>query len=181
MLAYRSTPLENGYSPAELLMGRKLRTTVPTTPQAMKPQLPDAIRLQSKDEKIKKRQKRNFDQRHQATDLKPLQKVERVWIPDRKSEGTVTVIGNCAPRSYIVETDHQGTYRRNRKMLLPLLSVQKTTKPKMSITTETAKPLHCPVVVIRIVQPPATQQAENSQFTQTRSGRISKPPDCYII
>ena len=24
ILAYRSTPLENGYSPAELLMGRKL-------------------------------------------------------------------------------------------------------------------------------------------------------------
>ena len=28
MLAYRSTPLENGHSPAELLMGRKLRTTL---------------------------------------------------------------------------------------------------------------------------------------------------------
>ena len=26
LLAYRSTPLSNGYSPAELLMGRKLRT-----------------------------------------------------------------------------------------------------------------------------------------------------------
>ena len=29
MLAYRSTPLENGYSPVEQLMGRKLRTTLP--------------------------------------------------------------------------------------------------------------------------------------------------------
>lgn len=29
LLAYRSTPLEVGYSPAELLMSRRLRTTVP--------------------------------------------------------------------------------------------------------------------------------------------------------
>ena len=28
LLAYRATPLQNGYSPAELLMGRRLRTTV---------------------------------------------------------------------------------------------------------------------------------------------------------
>ena len=27
LLAYRATPLSNGYSPAEILMGRKLRTT----------------------------------------------------------------------------------------------------------------------------------------------------------
>ena len=29
LLLYRSTPLQNGYSPAELLMNRKLRTTIP--------------------------------------------------------------------------------------------------------------------------------------------------------
>jgi len=39
MLAYRSTPLENGLSPAELLMGRQLRTTVPVIPQQVKPNL----------------------------------------------------------------------------------------------------------------------------------------------
>ena len=38
ILTYRPTPQENGYSPpAELLMGRKLRTTITATLQTMKP------------------------------------------------------------------------------------------------------------------------------------------------
>ena len=45
ILACRSTPLENGYSPAELLMGQKLQTTLPIVPQAMQPQLPNSSKL----------------------------------------------------------------------------------------------------------------------------------------
>ena len=41
LLAYRSTPLSNGYSPAELLMNRKLRTNVPSSREAQKPHVPD--------------------------------------------------------------------------------------------------------------------------------------------
>ena len=179
ILTYRSTPLEHGYSPAELLMGRKLRTTLPTTLQVMKPQLPKVSRLQTKDKQIKKRQQQNFDQRHKATNLKPLQKGDRVWLSDRKTKGTV--VNSCAPRSYIIQTDDQGTYRRNRKMLLPLPSTKETTTPK---TTDTVTPnvtnlLHRPMVAIPIEQCPNPQPAGNTQVTQTRSGRISKPPDRY--
>ena len=55
ILTYRFTPLENGYSPAELLMGRKLRTTIPTTLQTMKPQLPNMSQLQNREKKVKKK------------------------------------------------------------------------------------------------------------------------------
>ena len=40
LMSYRSTPLENGYSPAELLMGRKLRTTIPTITEQLLPSIP---------------------------------------------------------------------------------------------------------------------------------------------
>lgn len=41
ILAYRSTPLEVGFSPSELLMRRRLRSTVPITQEQLTPRIPD--------------------------------------------------------------------------------------------------------------------------------------------
>ncbi|UYV73302.1 K02A2.6-like [Cordylochernes scorpioides] len=56
---YRTMPLESGYSPAELLMGRRLRTSVPAIESSLMPSLP------------------------------PLQQGDSVWIRDQRVEGTV--------------------------------------------------------------------------------------------
>ena len=45
LLAYRTTPLRNGYSPAELLMGRRLRSTVPTCHENLIPRWSDIDKL----------------------------------------------------------------------------------------------------------------------------------------
>ena len=56
LLAYRSTPIECGYSPAELLMNRKLRSLVPITPSLLAPAIPDFSALEEKEKKRKERQ-----------------------------------------------------------------------------------------------------------------------------
>ena len=111
ILAYRSTPLENGYSPSELLMGRKSQTTLPTTPKQLKPSIPKERVVREKERKLKKKNKRNFDNRHKARDLQPLQPGDTVWIPENKSDGTIVEQSN--PRSYTVRVQG-GTIRRNR-------------------------------------------------------------------
>ena len=48
LLAYRSTPLANGYSPAEFLMGRKIKSTIPITPEQLTPKVPDREHFKKK-------------------------------------------------------------------------------------------------------------------------------------
>ena len=49
LLSYRATPLQTGYSPSELLMGRKLRTTVPTIRRQLIPNVPDSAVVRKRD------------------------------------------------------------------------------------------------------------------------------------
>ncbi|UYV74195.1 hypothetical protein LAZ67_11002385 [Cordylochernes scorpioides] len=72
LLEYRSTPLENGYSPAELLMGRKLRTTLPIAPENLNPKLVDSQTLKRKEGRRRKDMKSRYDRRCGATDMEEL-------------------------------------------------------------------------------------------------------------
>ncbi len=89
LLAYQSTPLEMGYSPAELLMNRILRSTVPTTRTQRPPRVPNQQFVRAQDRKIKDRQKRNFDSHHGVRELPSLEPGDLVWLPDRQSEGEI--------------------------------------------------------------------------------------------
>ncbi len=84
ILAYRATPLQSGYSPSELLMSRKLRTSLPCTRKHLAPAVTDIPSFQARDKHLKNRQKSNFDRRRGVRELPPLEAGERVWLPDKQ-------------------------------------------------------------------------------------------------
>ncbi|GLV45981.1 hypothetical protein CBL_02931 [Carabus blaptoides fortunei] len=109
LLAYRSTPLSNGFSPAELLMGRRLRTTLPMATPSLNPKLPDQNLLQQKEKNRIRKHKHDFDQRHGVRTLKPVQPGDRVWITNKRANGVIQSEATT-PRSYWVKN----TKRRSK-------------------------------------------------------------------
>eukprot|EP00731_Ephydatia_muelleri_P034154 Em0049g1a len=135
LLIYRATPLEIGYSPAELLMCRRLRTTLPMAQEQRVPKLPDPTVLSNKNDQVKGRQKKNFDADHGVKMLPTLHPGDTVWILDRHTMGRV--VKEIAPRSFVVETQ-EGNFRQNRRGLVLMPKDRDERGGDMSEEEETA-------------------------------------------
>jgi len=122
-LAYRSTPLACGYSPSELLMGRKLRNTIPTFHTVLSPGGPDMEKLRKREAESKE------NHRHNSAHLKALQPGIPVHIKDMGTTSTVTRAAKT-PRSYMIEIE-KGTVRRNRSHVNPI-PINKSVSPSVS-------------------------------------------------
>ena len=158
LLAYRSTPLQNGFSPSELLMSRKLRTNVPISRSQRQPKLVDASALENKDQTLKAKQKRHFDRHHGVRELSALDYGDVVWIP--KSETEAIVGRQVAPRSYEIVTSNGAATRRNRQdmILTPSSADANTSSRNSQDQKQTGEPL------------------PTNQATLRRSTRMSCPP-----
>ena len=168
LLAYRSTPLKQGYSPAELLMGRLIRTTLPVISEQLRPQLPKNKDLKRRDQELKETQKQNYDQRHHASDQAVLETGDEVWITDQNKPGEIEE--NKGPRSYTVHTS-SGTIRRNRCHLNRLPTSSSDQQTSDANETQSSSVVEMP-----------TNFAEgpnqlNHSVAPRRSTRVSKPPD----
>ena len=70
LLSYRTTPLPFcHYSPAQLLMGRRLCSAIPILPEALVPNWPDLKQFREIDDKYKQKLKKQFDRRHRVCEL----------------------------------------------------------------------------------------------------------------
>ncbi|XP_064481187.1 uncharacterized protein K02A2.6-like [Ornithodoros turicata] len=103
LLAYRTSPLANGYSPSELLMGRKLSTTIPISPEALLPKTPNYDDLRKREELLKFKQATWYNTRHGVRHLPRVQVGDRVSIIDLKRQGVVKSKATT-PRSFWVAT-----------------------------------------------------------------------------
>ena len=160
LLAYRSTPLQNGFSPAELLMGRKLRTTVPVFHAQLQPKWPDFGKLNERETAYRQKQQVYYNARHHAKPLPPLCTGQEVKIKSHVQSGVV-VEKSQSPRRYVITTP-TSEVKRNRVQITPL------PPSPTSVTTATTLSQPSPVSVSeRPVIPPLN--------ILTRPKRIIKP------
>eukprot|EP00731_Ephydatia_muelleri_P025773 Em0017g856a len=115
VLNYNATPMPwCGFSPSELLMGRKVRTTVPQVAEHFCPKRPFLGQFYRKNHEFKRQQEEQYNRRHQTpkTGRRGGSMDQYRW---QNTRGYVTSSANT-PRSYMVDTP-AGQLRRNRSHL----------------------------------------------------------------
>ncbi|XP_064486178.1 uncharacterized protein K02A2.6-like [Ornithodoros turicata] len=114
LLAHRSTPGQCGYSPAELLMGRK--STVPTTHDNLIPQWSHLTEYRKAYHEAQKSQASTYDTRRRACERQELPSETHVRIlSGAATHGTILGTGST-PRSYVVQTSAGVTRRTSRHL-----------------------------------------------------------------
>ena len=175
LLTYRNTPLENGYSPAELSMSRRLKDFLPVVPNNLESRVARQEEVTQREDRPRARVEEYYNYSKGVRQLPELIPGTRVFVKDAKKFGTVIKRAE-QPRSYIIQTD-TNPVRRNRYTIFP-------TKPKD--TEETSSPPKSTTPLKRaFVGPPedtpmrTTDQQRGHppvEGQRTRSGRVSKPP-----
>jgi transposase InsO family protein len=81
LLSYRATPTQaTGLSPAQLIMGRKIVTHLPTLDKSLKPEWPNYDVVKSNQELYKESYARNYNKQHGARSLPRLEPGDSVRL-----------------------------------------------------------------------------------------------------
>ena len=118
MLNYRTSPLESGLSPAEVMMGRKLRTQIPRPTTQLVKRIPNIRNFREKDMEMKLKIKTNYDKRKGVKEKREIEPRAQVYLPQDKMKGEI-IAKRGEPRSYDIRTP-SGTLRRNTSQFNPI-------------------------------------------------------------
>uniref|UniRef100_A0A1A8B6K3 Integrase catalytic domain-containing protein n=1 Tax=Nothobranchius furzeri TaxID=105023 RepID=A0A1A8B6K3_NOTFU len=117
LLSYRATLLQNGCRPAQHLMGRRIRTTIPMLPALLDPDHPDENVVELKEKERKRKDAQSYNLRHHVQNLSRLPPGQEVWVTGQKTSGVV-IKEHATPHSYLVEGPHR-IIRQNHRHLIP--------------------------------------------------------------
>ena len=127
VLSYNATPMPwCNLCTSELLMGRKLCTTLPQTTTVLIPGWPYLEGFKVKNRELKRKQKTYYDQWHRTHPKTPLEdgRPTDKWVSTYGDKVPGTVIAPAStPRSYLVQTP-TGQLRRNRSHLTEIPPVK---------------------------------------------------------
>jgi hypothetical protein len=176
LMNYRNTPLEEiNQSPAQLMMGRRLKTSLPTAAPLLK------SRASDEGQRILKKQKQYYDKHRK--ELPPLQPGETVQMKHGEKWIKAKVIHkHQSPRWYVIENEQRQKYRRNRRHLRS--SKQSEKEQKRDVKHSNTKEPSVSSDKARATAPAKNAIGQSnrgiidSQHNPviTRSGRASKPP-----
>ena len=135
-------------SPAERLMSRQTRTTLPISKTLLTPAVKDNDTVKTQLLKKREYQKSWYDKTSKP--LRPLTEGQVVRMQTRRGHDRLAMVKRVCkePRSYIVESDGHD-YRRNRRHLLPVLESPPPPASQMDDSDQAA------------VTPPASQPSES--------------------
>ncbi|KAL7881434.1 hypothetical protein AOLI_G00082820 [Acnodon oligacanthus] len=116
LMAYRSTPLGCGFSPAQLLMGRCLRSNLPVKEDLLEIKEGSTVRQLKEIERSK--QKIYYDRK--TRQLPELHEGDGVRLKDKEDTWGQkgTVLKKEQQRSYTIQTEDGAVLRRNRRDIL---------------------------------------------------------------
>lgn len=174
LLNYRATPMNGLASPAEMLMGRRIRTLIPAHPRSLLPHYPHAL-LHKKLKARQQAQHKHGDQHAQVLPL--LQKKQPVWYWHGKKweKAVVTQVGP-EPRRYRVTAPNGQTYTRNRHHLRV-----RTSSRNPQVTAEDYYPVGTTVGASHPEETSLRCVPSQPQHRATRSGRTVRVPSRYLL
>lgn len=129
LLHFRNTPIVNSWSPAQILMSRKLRSNLPCSSDQLKPKTINTKWYHNQIKLTQNYQQQIYDNKKGVKALFPLHNGTHVYV-QLKPQGTWTpaiVLSRLRDRSYKLRLETGSIVSRNRKFIKPDANQSKTT------------------------------------------------------